>query len=103
MRSLNVWVQTIGLLNHKTFNEIMENLKDLYVLLKPCCEELAEAVAKHIKTHIQKHLLDEYKTYNMAIGVSITGCVIDKCIERGLLNEPENRLGPEGVLLMVEK
>ena len=81
----------------------MEELNGLYVLLKPCCEELAAAVAKHIKAHIQKHLLDEYKTYNMAIGASITSCVIDKCVERGLLNEPENRIGPEGVLLVVEK
>lgn len=90
-------------LDHKTLNELMEELNGLYVLLKPCCEELAAAVAKHIKAHIQKHLLDEYKTYNMAIGASITSCVIDKCVERGLLNEPENRIGPEGVLLVVEK
>jgi len=89
--------------DYETFNKVMENLNGLYSLLKPCCEALASAVAKHIKTHIQKHLLDEYKTYNMAIGVSITSCVIEKCIERGLLNEPENRIGPEGVLLVVEK
>ena len=46
---------------------------------------------------------DEYKTYNMAASASIVSCVIDKCIELGLLNEPENRLGSEGVLLVVEK
>ena len=90
-------------LDYKTFNDIVENLNSLYALLQPCCEELAAAVAKHIKAHIQKHLLDEYKTYNMAIGASITSCVIDKCVERGLLNEPENRIGPEGVLLVVDK
>ena len=48
-------------------------------------------------------MLDEYKTYNMAASASIVSCVIDKCIELGLLNEPENRLGSEGVLMVVEK
>ena len=78
-------------------------LDELYPLLAPYCEELALEVSNHIKKHIQKHLLDEYKTYNMAASASIVSCVIDKCIELGLLNEPENRLGPEGVLLVVEK
>ena len=39
----------------------------------------------------------------MAAGASIVSCVIDKCIELGLLNEPENRLGYEGVLMVIEK
>lgn len=94
---------TFIITDYKNVNELVQSLNGLYALLKPCCEELAEAVSEHIKSRIQKHLMDEYRTYNMAIGVSITGCVIDKCIERGLLNEPENRLGPEGVLLVVEK
>ena len=39
----------------------------------------------------------------MAASASIVGCVIDKYIELSLLNEPENRLGSEGVLMVVEK
>ena len=66
-------------------------------------KKLALEVVNHIRKYIQKHLLDEYKTYNMAASASIVGCVIDKYIELSLLNEPENRLGSEGVLRVVEK
>ena len=39
----------------------------------------------------------------MAASASMVSSVIDKCIELGLINEPENPIGPEGVLLVVEK
>lgn len=93
----------IVIIDNKNSNGFFKCLDELYPLLTPYCEELALEVSNHIKKHIQKHLLDEYKTYNMAASASIVSCVIDKCIELGLLNEPENRLGSEGVLLVVEK
>lgn len=93
----------IIIIDNKNSDGFFKCLDELYPLLAPYCEELALEVSNHIKKHIQKHLLDEYKTYNMAASASIVSCVIDKCIELGLLNEPENRLGSEGVLLVVEK
>lgn len=93
----------IIIIDNKNSDAFFKCLDGLYPLLVPYCEDLALEVSNHIKKHIQKHLLDEYKTYNMAASASIVSCVIDKCIERGLLDEPENRLGPEGVLLVVEK
>ncbi len=93
----------IIIIDNKNSDGFFKCLDELYPLLAPYCEELALEVSNYIRKHIQKHLLDEYKTYNMAASVSIVSCVIDKCIELGLLNEPENRLGSEGVLLVVEK
>ena len=93
----------IIIIDNKNSDSFFKCLDELYPLLAPYCEELALDVSNHIKEHIQKHLLDEYKTYNMAASASIVSCVIDKCIELGLLNEPANRLSSEGVLLVVEK
>lgn len=93
----------IIIIDNKNSNCFFKCLDKLYPLLAPYCEKLALEVSNHIKKHIQKHLLDEYKTYNMAASASFVSCVVDKCIELGLLNEPENRLGPEGILLVVEK
>ena len=93
----------IIIIDNKNSEGFFKCLDEFYPLLAPYCEELALEVSNHIKKHIQKHLLDEYKTYNMAASASIVSCVIDKCIELGLLNEPENRLGSEGVLMVVEK
>ena len=93
----------IIIIDNKNSDGFFKCLDELYPLLAPYCEELALEVSNHIKKHIQKHLLDEYKTYNMAASASIVSCVIDKCIELGLLNEPENRLGSEGVLMVIEK
>ncbi len=93
----------IIIIDNKNSEGFFKCLDELYPLLAPYCEELALEVSNHIKKHIQKHLLDEYKTYNMAASASIVSCVIDKCIELDLLNEPEKRIGSEGVLLVVEK
>ena len=93
----------IIIIDNKNSAGFFKCLDELYPLLAPYCEELALEVSNHIKKHIQKHLLDEYKTYNMAASASIVSCVIDKCIELGLLNEPENRLGSEGILMVIEK
>ena len=93
----------IIIIDNKNSDRFFKCLDELYPLLAPYCEKLALEVSNHIKKHIQKHLLDEYKTYNMAASASIVSCVIDKCIELDLLNEPENRLGSEGVLMVVEK
>lgn len=93
----------IIIIDNKNSEGFFKCLDELYPLLAPYCEELALEVSNHIKKNIQKHLLDEYKTYNMAASASIVSCVIDKCIELGLLNEPENRLGSEGVLMVIEK
>ena len=55
-------------------------------------------------SHIQKHLLNEYKSYNLLVAVlNVLNDLIEKCIAEKILTEPEKRIGPEGGLLVVEK
>ena len=55
-------------------------------------------------SHIQKHLLNECKSYNILVaGINVLNDLIEKCISESILSKPENRIGPEGVLLVVEK
>lgn len=57
-----------------------------------------------MRTHIPEHLMNEYQIYTKLIaGVRILDNAIEDCISKGLLTEPENRLGAEGVLMIVEK
>ncbi len=93
----------IIIIEKKNLKKLIGSFDGFFSLFEPYCKDLAYDVSEYIRTHIQKHLLDEYKTYNMAASASLVSSVINKCIELGLLNEPENRIGPEGVLLVVEK
>ena len=55
-------------------------------------------------SHIQKHLLNEYKSYNLLVsGINLLNDLIEKCIAEDLLTDPQQRIGPEGVLLVVKK
>ena len=48
--------------------------------------------------------LNEYKSYNLLVaGINLLNDLIEKCIAEDLLTEPQQRIGPEGVLLVVEK
>ena len=99
----NVLEPAVLIIEAERSNDLYKLLDDFYALLTPCCEKLALDVSNYIKKHIQKHLIDEYKTYNMIISSAIVNKVIDKCIEIGVLNEPKSRKGSEGVLVLVEK
>ena len=55
-------------------------------------------------SHIQKHLLNEYQSYNLLVaGINCMNDLIEKCIDENILTKPQNRLGPEGVLLGGQK
>ena len=67
-------------------------------------KEIAEEMYAYMLSHIQKHLLNEYKSYNLLVsGINLLNDLIEKCIAEDLLTEPQQRIGPEGVLLVVEK
>ena len=79
-------------------------LQGFYDSLDDLCRQIAEELHGYIRSHIQKHLLGEWKFYNQLIaGLHVLHDLIEKCIEEDMLTVPENRLGPEGVLLVVEK
>ena len=67
-------------------------------------EQIAEELSVFMKTHIPEHLMNEYQIYTKLIaGVRILAKTIEECINEDLLAEPENRVGAEGVLMIVER
>lgn len=67
-------------------------------------EQIAAELSVFMKTHIPDHLMNEYPIYTELIaGVRILAKAIDECINEGLLTEPENNIGAEGVLMIVER
>lgn len=76
----------------------------LNVDMQEIAENIAEELAAFMKQHIPEHLMNEYKIYTQLIaGTRILSRTIEACIQEGLLTEPQNRLGAEGVLMVVEK
>lgn len=67
-------------------------------------EQIADELSVFMRKHIPEHLMNEYPIYTRLIaGIRILGKAIEKCIEEGLLIEPDNKVGAEGVLMIVEK
>ena len=85
-----------------------ENFRNLLCEYYDSIEDIAKMIAAELHaymvSHIQKHLLNEYKSYNLLVsGINLLSDLIEKCIAEDLLTEPQQRIGPEGVLLVVEK
>ena len=85
-----------------------ENFRNLlhgyYDSTEDIAKEIATELHAYMVSHIQKHLLNEYKSYNLLVaGINLLNDLIEKCIAEDLLTEPPQRIGPEGVLLVVEK
>ena len=75
-----------------------------YDSVEVICNEIAVELHDYMVSHIQKHLLNEYKSYNLLVaGINVLNDLIEKCIEENILTTPKKRIGPEGVLLVVEK
>lgn len=67
-------------------------------------EKIAAELAEFMRSHIPEYLINEYQIYtNLIAGIRILSKAIDECISEGLLLEPENRIGAEGMLMIVEK
>lgn len=66
-------------------------------------EKIAAELSVFMKKQISAHLMKEYQIYTELIaGGRILSKVIEECISEGLLTEPENTGGAEGVLMIVE-
>ena len=67
-------------------------------------EEIAEELSQFMREHIPEHLISEYQIYTQLIaGIRVLSGIIEELIKKGLLLEPENRLGAEGMLMVVNK
>lgn len=70
----------------------------------PIIEQIAAELATFMKTHIPKHLMNEYHIYTELIAdTRILEKAVEECISDGLLSKPENRLSAQGVVMIVEK
>lgn len=70
--------------------------------------DLAHALAKELsgfmKKHIPAHLMGEYVHYNTCVASNhFFRNVVEECIDRKILNAPENPLGPEGILMILQR
>lgn len=67
-------------------------------------EQIAAELSVFMRTHIPVHLMNEYQIYtNLIAGIRILAKAIEECINEGLLAEPENKIGAEGMLMIIEK
>ena len=67
-------------------------------------EDIAKELSVYMKKHIPEHLLNEYAVYTRLLaGSELLPAMIEECIREDLLLAPENRIGAEGVLMIVEK
>lgn len=88
----------------KEWEKYRNLLRGYYDSVEDICNEIAVELHDYMVSHIQKHLLNEYKSYNLLVaGINVLNDLIEKCITENILTEPKKRIGPEGVLLVVEK
>lgn len=67
-------------------------------------EQTAAELSAFMRSHIPGHLMNEYQIYTKLIaGVRALSRTIDACIREGLLAQPADRNGAEGILMSVEK
>lgn len=67
-------------------------------------KNVAKELSGYIRNRIPKHLLEEYQTYLFLVTlVKIPTILIEGCIKEDLIYKPDNLLGGEGVLMIVEK
>jgi len=65
---------------------------------------LAAKLSGFMKKHIPAHLMGEYAHYNSCVASNhFFHNVVEECIDREILNAPENPLGPEGVLMVLQR
>ncbi len=67
-------------------------------------EQIADELSVFMRNTFPEHLMNEYQIYTGLIaGIRILAKIIEECINEDLLVAPENKIGAEGVLMIVEK
>ena len=103
-KSGDVLEPQIVTIEFKGWEKYRNLLRGYYDSVEDICNEIAVELHDYMVSHIQKHLLNEYKSYNLLVaGINVLNDLIEKCIAENILTEAKNRVGPEGVLLVVEK
>jgi len=66
-------------------------------------KNFADEYYKIVDKYLQKHLTDQYNQFIHQTSNSFTYEVIEKCIERGILNMPDDRVCAEGTYVILTK
>lgn len=91
-------------IEQKDWESFHNLLRGYYDSIEDIAKKIAAELHAYMVSHIQKHLLNEYKSYNLLVsGINLLSDLIEKCIAEDLLTEPKQKIGPEGVLLVIEK
>ncbi len=91
-------------IEQKEWENFRNLLRGYYDSIESIARAISEELHGYMVLHIQKHLLNEYRSYNLLVaGINVLNDLIEKCITENILAEPQKRIGPEGVLLVVEK
>ena len=100
----NILEPKIIVINKQNDKEFFRLSFDLNQNMENIIKQIAMELSDFMKKRIPKHLINEYQIYTQLIaGVRILSSVIEECIKEGLLSEPENRVGAEGMLMIVER
>ena len=100
----NILEPKLVLIDKKDAMDFYELSYDLTKNMENITEQIAAELAAFMRTHIPEHLLNEYQVYTTLIaGIRILARAIEECVKEGLLVEPENKVGSEGMVMIVEK
>ena len=100
----NILEPKLVVIDKKDELDFYELSYDLKKNMESIVEQIAAELATFMRTHIPEHLLNEYQVYTKLIaGVRILAKAIEECIKEGLLVAPENKVGSEGMVMIVEK
>lgn len=66
-------------------------------------QKAAEELAGYIKKHLPKHLLEDYQEYIRVSSARTRSQIFEALVKDGILEVPADRIGAEGVVMIVEK
>ena len=93
----------IIVLDKNNVNEFYGLLSDVGEQFSKIAENIADDLHEVINRYVPKHLLSEFRMYNILAGTDIEYNAIEACIEADLLTVPENPICAEGVVMIVKK
>ncbi len=91
-------------MENKKRQEFMDIASEITEDMGDVIEKIASELAAYMRKHIPKHLMNEYEIYTKLIAsLRVDGQLVEHCIDEGILMDPKQRVGTEGMLLAVEK
>ena len=90
-------------ISSETSDEFFELAGGFVCYSNDLIDDFADEYYKIVDKHLQKHLTNQYNQFIRQTCNSFLHEVIEKCIERGILNTPDDRLCAEGTYVILTK